>query len=453
MGIYEQLAIPPSSHHLELLNFFHIVSLLVFIPFIGMVFGASLFSYVFTLIGRRKRDNKYIRFSKDLLDKLTISRSVGLGVGILPAFSVTFVYAQLLYGADVITTGVLFFACILYSLGFAMLYRFKTTFQVETIILSMKDYMSNKGTDSENLPEDVKKYEDKLDESNSKSGRWGFVLMFFATFLFIGATTLAANPQDWPHVGNIFAFFINGEILINFLYFLALSMTITGISILFFFFIWQGGLKNMTEDYKKFVQQFGVTLAFLSVMVLLVLMFVKLIYLPQNALSFQVFFYSGLSLLFLVIVGNLLFAIIRNAEIKYVSAAFILMFLVITFSIINDELVLANAIKEHVVEITAKADEEDQKKLAAVVTTSDVNAEEIYNTKCIACHKFDQKLVGPPYNETVPKYNGNVQKLADFIYSPTKVDAGYPPMPNQGLTKKEATAMAQYLIQQLEAGK
>ena len=116
-------------------------------------------------------------------------------------------------------------------------------------------------------------------------------------------------------------------------------------------------------------------------------------------------------------------------------------------------MVLGNAIDDHIVKISAEADAEDQKKLAAVVTTTDINADEIYNTKCIACHKFDQKVVGPPYNQTVPKYNGNVQQLAEFIYNPVKVDPGFPPMPNQGLTKKEATAMAQWLIQQVEAGK
>jgi len=72
--------------------------------------------------------------------------------------------------------------------------------------------------------------------------------------------------------------------------------------------------------------------------------------------------------------------------------------------------------------------------------------------KCVACHKFDTKVVGPPYKETVPKYNGDVQQLAEYIYNPVKKDPAYPPMPNQGLKKKEAVAVAQYLLDHL-AGK
>lgn len=448
MDFIDQIAIPPSSHHLELLNFFLIVSLLVFIPFISVIFGASTLSYWFNLIGRRKKNPMYIRFSKDVLDKLTVNRRVGLGLGILPAVSVTFVYAQLLYKTDCIAPGTLFFACILLSMGFALLYRFKTTFQVDSVINALKDEIS-----SHELPKDVKDYQKVLDESNSTSGRYGFMLIFFGIFFFISGMTLAYLPEEWSTTTNIMKFFIHGETVINFIYFITLSATITGISILFYFFRWQGGIKKMDETYKRFVTKFAVLLSFFSAIGLILFIFFKFLMYPQSALSFDVFMYTGLSLASLVLVGNFLYAIIRNAELKYASAAFITMFVAITFITINDELVLGNAIDDHIVKITAEADAEDEKKLAAVVTTSDINAEEIYNTKCIACHKFDQKVVGPPYNETVPKYDGNVQKLSEFIFSPTKVDAGYPPMPNQGLTKKEATAMAQYLIQQLEAGK
>lgn len=448
MNFFDQLAIPPSTHHLELMNFFLIVSLLVFIPFISMIFGATTLSYIFNQIGRKRNKPMYIRFAKDVLDKLAVNRRVGLGLGILPAFSVTFVYAQLLYKSDAITPGTLFFACLILSIGFALLYRFKTTFQVDSVIDSMKEY-----THSQDLPEDVKDYQKILDESNDKSGRYALLLIFLGIFFFISGMTLAYLPEEWSSTTNIMLFFIHGESAINMLYFIALSGTLSGISILFFFFIWQGGIKKMDETYKKFVTKFSVLLSFFAAISLVLCMFFKFLMYPQVALSFNVFVYSGLSFLFLIFVGNLLYAIIRNAEVKYASAAFIMMFIVVTFSTINDEAVLGNAIDDHLVKISAEADAEDQKKLSAVVTTSDVNAEEIFNTKCIACHKFDQKVVGPPYNETVPTFNGNVQKLAEFIYSPTKVNPNYPPMPNQGLTKKEATAMAQWLIQQVEAGK
>ncbi|MBK6507649.1 MAG: c-type cytochrome [Ignavibacteria bacterium] len=86
------------------------------------------------------------------------------------------------------------------------------------------------------------------------------------------------------------------------------------------------------------------------------------------------------------------------------------------------------------------------------MNTAGINAEEIYNRVCAACHKFDVKLVGPPYLQTVPTYNGDVKKLSAFILKPTKKNPEYPPMPAQPLKQKEADAVAQYLIDRV-AGK
>jgi cytochrome c len=79
--------------------------------------------------------------------------------------------------------------------------------------------------------------------------------------------------------------------------------------------------------------------------------------------------------------------------------------------------------------------------------TVQVNAEEIYQVKCASCHKWDQKLVGPPHNEVLPKYVGKEQQLVAFIRNPVKVDPAYPPMPNPGLRPNEAEAVANYLLE------
>lgn len=79
----------------------------------------------------------------------------------------------------------------------------------------------------------------------------------------------------------------------------------------------------------------------------------------------------------------------------------------------------------------------------AVVT---VSGEDIYNGRCIACHKFDKKLVGPPYNEVLPKYAEDRAGLIKFVLRPVKVNPDYPSMPNQGLKPKEAEAIADYIL-------
>ena len=76
-----------------------------------------------------------------------------------------------------------------------------------------------------------------------------------------------------------------------------------------------------------------------------------------------------------------------------------------------------------------------------------INAAEIYQVKCASCHKWDQKLVGPPHMEVLPKYVGKEAQLVAFIRNPGKVNPDYPPMPNPGLKPNEAEAMAKYLLE------
>ena len=79
-----------------------------------------------------------------------------------------------------------------------------------------------------------------------------------------------------------------------------------------------------------------------------------------------------------------------------------------------------------------------------------ISGEEIYNGRCIACHQFEQKLVGPPHKDVLPKYDGNLDGLVNYILNPVKVDPNYPPMPAQGLKPAEAQAVAEYITKVYE---
>jgi cytochrome c551/c552 len=71
----------------------------------------------------------------------------------------------------------------------------------------------------------------------------------------------------------------------------------------------------------------------------------------------------------------------------------------------------------------------------------------LFEQKCSICHRFDQRVVGPPLNSVVPKYRSNLDQLKHFLKNPEKRDPDYPNMPNLGLTDEEATSIAGYLLQ------
>lgn len=102
-------------------------------------------------------------------------------------------------------------------------------------------------------------------------------------------------------------------------------------------------------------------------------------------------------------------------------------------------------VASHVEEAYGKLKEEQTRKYTQAEPSLALG-EEIFNTKCTTCHAWDHKVVGPPYNEVIPKYEGNEEALAAFIKNPTKVNPDYPAMPNQGLNDLQARSVAQYLL-------
>lgn len=446
MSIFDQLVIPPTAHHTDLLNIFLVFSMLLFVPYACVLLGASFLSVYFKLKGSKRKNSIYLRFSHDILDKLVVKLSVGIGVVIVPIFSITFVYAQLLYNAQVISVSVLLLSSILFTAGIILLARFKNSMNLENVFSSIKKIVPEKNK----LPENVKSIEEEVKSSINQNGITSLIVLIFAVFLYTGAVSIAENPAKWDSVNNILGFLISPDTWINFGLFVTSAFSITSASILFLFFRWNGGLKNMTEGYRQYVTSFSVVTAFVSTLLIPIFLIIKFLITPEVALSKGVFIYSGLALISLLLVCNFFYAIIRNSEVKWSSAAFLVLIIAFTFIIIKDQVTLANALKKHLVVVNHVADSIENVKFPKNVKVAEVSGEELYTTKCSACHKFNEKLTGPPYDVTVPKYNGDVKKLAAYIYNPVKIDPNYPAMPNQGVTMKEAEAVAQFLIDKVK---
>ncbi len=84
--------------------------------------------------------------------------------------------------------------------------------------------------------------------------------------------------------------------------FLSLAAAFTGSFLLFKFFYWGGGIKDISEDYASFVRKVGIRLAFTGSLVMPLFLMIDLFDLPNNALSQAVFFYAVLAVI-LVFLG------------------------------------------------------------------------------------------------------------------------------------------------------
>lgn len=454
MEIIEKFVIPPSSNHVMLVKYILTISLLLFIPYVGMMLGATYISTNFRKKALKTGNTHYVRFAKDVIQKLTITKNAELALGTLPALSITFCYAQLLYEANTITISIMCLATTVLAIAFAFIYKYRTTFLVEDVLNSYRRLIGDKQLNSEDKDyRNVHDYEERISMLNNNWGRLGKYLLFSAVYLFFGCTALATTPYRWESVENILEVIFSLQTIWNFCFMLSLGGIMTGGAIIFFFFKWQGGVKNMDDEYASFVRGYASKILFVSSLCFPLFMFFGFLYMPEIARSPSVFVYLILTLLSLIILCNMIYSMIKNSDLKYGTAIFILAFVVIIFSILKDQSLLGNAVQPETLEATEVAEKMEKEAKLKLMTAGGINPELIYTQKCGACHKLDQKLIGPPHNLVVPKYNGDVKKLAEFIFNPQKIDPAYPPMPNQGLKKKEASAMAQYLIDKVSGKK
>jgi cytochrome c len=236
-------------------------------------------------------------------------------------------------------------------------------------------------------------------------------------------------------------------VLLRFIFYLIISFSLVFIVSLFFNFGWKETETEHSEGFKEFIQTKSLKGALASILVQPLFLLIELLILPKNGLSYLVFLSSGLAVLLIFIILNQLNAYSKEVLNSYLKFSFYLFVVVLISVSTRDVVATGNVLKPKFVEISEKflTYEEGLKNKLNIKTVS-ISGEEIFTAKCSACHQFDSKLVGPPYNVVLKKYENNKDNLVKFILNPVKVDPAYPPMPSQGLIPPEAEAVADYIL-------
>ncbi|MGB9695860.1 MAG: c-type cytochrome [Ignavibacteria bacterium] len=439
MNFLEKFVLPPTPEHAALLNVIQVLAMLMFIPYSGMITGGLILS----LVLERKSNINSLKnqFSFDIIQKFLLNKKIGYTLGVIPLITIVLVYFQFLYGNTIVSLNLMILATMLFIVGFIFMYKYVNRRRLFELLKekSFDDSFTNK------FLEEFNKI--SAGEVSQRAGIIAITLILLGLFLFVGSITIAANPLKWKSIQNIGGFLIDGEIWLNFLFYILIALTISTSAILYFFLVWQGGIKNRTLEYLEYVKLFASKLGLFLTLITPIFIFLGLLLLPQPSLSPIIYILTFIIFAVIIILSNLYYQMLRTSVSGLAAGIFFTVFVLLSFLIVKDQLVFGNAIKPHLTSIVfVKAEELAKEREANITTASGIDAEKIFNEKCSACHKFDVKVVGPPYNETVPKYNGDIKKLASYIYTPQKINPEYPPMPNQGLKQKEAEAMAKWLI-------
>ncbi len=446
MEFLDKLVLPQSAEHIQLLHYMSMLVLFLFIPFISVVFGGTFLSY-----SLRKRFNKtgnklYLRFAKDSIQLLTVNSYSGLILGIIPLLTLVLIFAQLLHTTTFPALSDLFLAFLLISVGLISVYVYRISFALKIVF----DSVETKQTDDFSR-EDLSSYNAKTSKTADNSVRFALILLFIGMWVFTGALTSVVFYNSWKSA-SFFETIFSSQVILNFLTWLCLSFAFTGVTLLFLFLFWKKEDLILTEDYKNFVIEVSSKYSLYFSLPVPILLLFNIHLLPDTHLSGSMFLYSAFSLIFLFIALNFIYLLYYKKQYKYSPYLFFIFLFSILSLIIKDQVTINYATKYHSVALSTEYDK-ILAELRGVGKSEVINAAELYTVRCGACHKFDQKLVGPAHFDVLPKYIGKEAQLVAFIRNPVKIDPAYPPMPNPGLKPAEAEAVAKYLLEEYERQK
>lgn len=448
MEFLDNLVLPQSSEHIELLHYMLMLVLFLFVPFISIILGGTSLSLYFRKKGVDESNPVFLKFAKDIIDMLTINKSMGIILGIVPLLTSVLVFAQLLHTADVSTITYLTISFFLTAIGLILIYTYRYSLSFKNIFDSIQDLK----TDDPEVKDELAKYRKGNHRLSNKTGWYGLFLLVIALWIFVAAVTLATYPDKWGSENLMYMLF-SWEVLSRFLHFIAAAFALTGGAVLFGFFYWEGGKQNLDETYRSFVKKTSVRITFKAALFQPLFLLVNLFTLPGDALSASVFGYSFVALFLLFVAYHYLYAMIKESTIKYSGKVFYYLLFALLSLIIIDQLAMGNATQKHSAVLSAEFDKYLAELKGTGAGIEQLSGRDIYQVRCASCHQFDRKLVGPPHDEVLPKYEGKKDQLIAFIRNPIKVDPAYPPMPNPGLRPNEADAVATYLLEAYEEHK
>jgi cytochrome c len=448
MEFLKDIAIPASLEHFRLLVLIAALSSIVYVPFVSFVFGSSILSLWFNQKQRHHENAVYLKLAHELIDIALYNKGLILFLAVLPGLSLVLAYAQMLQGTSSSGVSLEAFGFLFLLAGLILLFIYKYTFHVQDMIGSYNRLLQDQGKNHSD--EKATLLQETDTHSYVRAGRYGIFFLLVAFMFSASAISVTRNPSSWEN-DSVFTLLLSLDIWLKVIELLLISTGITGIGILFFSFAWESR-KEHTEEYTAFVRNLGVRLSMTGLLVLPVLVLFNAAALPASALSGTVYSFAGSVIILLFLSAHFIYGYHKTLQPSAITAGFALFLLAAAILIACDQMEIGTATRSNAVQLASNHEKSlEELRSGLGVTTVTFTGEDIYNARCFSCHLFDQKKVGPPYFETIPKYIGKKSELVTFILNPTKMNPAYSPMPNPGLRPAEADSIASYLMRRIEA--
>ncbi len=443
MDILKDIALFPSSDHYHLIVCIAALSAVVLIPYLAFALGSSLLALRYESKGKKQKDAAALEEAYECIQAPFANKRVVVFLGLLPALTLVLAHAQMLKSTPAVSTALSAAGFVLLAAGLILLGFYKYTFRLQEFLASYRS-MLDKQKGTEEKADVIGMYEQSNTAAHLRAGRWGIAALLLGAFLFSAAEAVTADPSQWQTIESAGDVLLSPGVWIKFFVFCSLVPGMTALGILFFSL--ERKKPHMESAHAAIVRD-SVRWSAVSLVVLPIVLLANIAAVPSAAVSGVLYSLTGLALVLFFAAAHFVYGFYRTGERQAASLAFFLFLFAVGVTVAGEYAGIGTATRSQAAALSVTY-EKELETLKAKYGTVEVSftGEDIYNAKCSACHLFDQKKVGPPYFETVPKYNKNTSQLAAFILSPVKKNPDYPSMPNQGLRPDEADSIAAYLI-------
>ncbi len=450
MDFLKHLALPQSEQQIVVLHMVLNIVSIIFLPYISILWGSSLLSIFYNREGKKKSNIQYLQFAKDLAETFIVGKGVLFLFGVVPFLSLVFSYAQIFQETSVISISILTFAFFLFVISAALLYSYYYTLKLGGLLNAVSSLPLKKQSNNDSTIEDVKEYEQHTVRTNDTTGMYGITLLTISLFLWIVSVTLMNTPQQWESVTSFLSLIFSLHGILRFVEFIAFAFVTTSAAILFYFFAWQGGKREISDEYSGFVKKFSLSFGIIATLIAPLFLFFDVALVSSLSVSNSFYFYAVIVLIALLLIIHFFYALSKNFSLKTTRNAFYFTCVMLLFFVLKEQTSFATSTQKQSSFLAAQYTKHHEELLASMgVSLTVLTGEDIFVGKCSACHNFAKKeagKIGPLYKDVLPKYENDKQKLVSFILNPQKVDPAFPPMPNQGLKPKEADSIAAYIM-------
>jgi cytochrome c len=418
-------ALPHSLATMNLLVFLLFIVKTLFVAYLATLIGGTFLSIYFRKLFLKTKKNEYLDYSLSFISKLNSNYLTPFGLGIAPLFAIIFIFIQFSDNPNNSVISNLIILTILFPISLILS---KLDYKKFSNFLANKNYANF--------------------SNNAMLANFSLVLFLIVAFIYTTSEILFLNLGG--NIGSLgmstVLFNFNG--LISFFSILALSFAFAIINFLQFEFKTEN--EDSAVNSHKLVEEKSSSVFKLSSISIAVFLVLRDLLVNQTSTSI-VFWLLSIGGIFFLLLSIYL---INKSKSELSKKSYIFPYLAFLVFVLGfggaDSMLFLKSSDSNMVSISKKYDEEIvELKAANPVQTTTVNAEDIFFDKCITCHQFDKKAVGPALKDVVVKYKNDKNKLKEFLLNPTKVDPNFPQMPNQGLKPAEAKAIAEYLFKEL----